>query len=166
MTAEQTIEGGAVIHHEPNMNGTVTEAERPAGFWIRFFAYIIDAIIVTSISGLVLSPLMLVNDGYPIEIGFWTINGIVATFIYYIYFFTMTKLFQQTLGKMIIGIKVVSTENRQLTWSDVFFRETVGRIIHNAFGILKLLYVIIAFTENKQGIHDMIGNTKVVYING
>lgn len=140
------------------------EEERLAGFWIRFAAYIIDAILISCISGIILSPLMLVNDGYPIEVSAWTVNGIVATLIYYLYFFVMTKFFQQTLGKMIIGLKVVSTKDRPLTWQDVFFRETIGRIIHNAFMILKLLYVIVAFTKNKQGIHDMIGNTKVVYI--
>lgn len=140
------------------------EEERVAGFWIRFVAYIIDAILISSISGLVLSPLMLVNDGFPIEVSAWTVNGIIATLIYYIYFLVMTKLFQQTLGKMIIGIKVVSIDNRALTWQDVFFRETIGRIIYNAFWILKLLYLTVAFTKNKQGIHDMIGNTKVVYI--
>lgn len=140
------------------------EEERLAGFWIRFAAYIIDAILISSISGIILSPLMLVNDGYPIEISAWTLNGIIATLIYYVYYLLMTKFFQQTLGKMIVGIKVISTANRPLTWQDAFFRETIGRIIHNAFFILKLLYLMVAFTNNKQGIHDMIGNTKVVYI--
>lgn len=142
----------------------IKEEERLAGFWIRFAAYIIDAILISSISGIILSPLMLVNDGYPIEISAWTLNGIIATLIYYVYYLLMTKFFQQTLGKMIVGIKVISTANRPLTWQDAFFRETIGRIIHNAFFILKLLYLMVAFTNNKQGIHDMIGNTKVVYI--
>lgn len=161
-------ENGNMNYNEVNetnfASGPTEEEERVAGFWIRFAAYIIDAILISSISGLVLSPLMLVNDGFPIEVSAWTVNGIIATLIYYIYFLVMTKLFQQTLGKMIIGIKVVSIDNRALTWQDVFFRETIGRIIYNAFWILKLLYLTVAFTKNKQGIHDMIGNTKVVYI--
>lgn len=134
------------------------------GFWYRVIAYIIDIVIISSISGILLSPLMLVNNGIPFDIGFWTLNGILATMIYYVYFFFLTKLFQQTLGKMIVGIKVVQQVDEQLSWSDVFFREIIGRIIHNVFFFLKLLYLLVAFTKEKQGFHDMIGNTRVVFI--
>src|SRR5699024_5616233 len=78
-----------------------------AGFWMRFWAYLIDVIIVFSINGILLSPLMFLNDGLPLEIGFWTVNGILAGIIYYVYFLLMTKLFQQTVGKMILGLKVI-----------------------------------------------------------
>lgn len=134
-----------------------------AGFWMRFWAYLLDVIVVFSINGLLLSPLKMVNDGAPIEIGFWTLTGILSGIVYYVYFVLMTKYFQQTLGKMVFGLKVVPEKDDTLRWTDLLFREVIGRFIYNvAFG-LKLLYIVVAFTEEKQGIHDMIGNTRVVH---
>lgn len=138
--------------------------EKAAGFWYRLIAYIIDVIIVGSINGVLLTPLIFINNGVPIEISFWTLNGILSLVIYYAYFFLMTKFFQQTLGKMIVGIKVISVKEDTISWSDIFYREVVGRIFYNAFMMLKLLYLIVAFTKNKQGLHDMIGRTRVIFI--
>ncbi|HLQ95607.1 MAG TPA: RDD family protein [Pseudogracilibacillus sp.] len=136
---------------------------RSAGFWMRFWAYLIDVIILFAINGLVLSPLGFLNEGAAFDIGFWTMNGVLATIIYYVYFILMTKLAQQTVGKMILGLKVISEKAEKPNWLDVLFRELVGRFFYNAFLILKLLYIIVAFTEKKQGLHDFIGQTRVVH---
>lgn len=140
------------------------ETFRYAGFWMRFWAYMIDVIIVASINGILLSPLLFVNDGYPIEISFWTLNGILSAIVYYVYFLIMTKIFSQTLGKMILGLKVVGENDQPLQWSDLFFREVIGRFLHNVFLVLKLLYLVVAFSKDKQGIHDMLGNTRVIHV--
>jgi len=136
---------------------------KAAGFWMRFWAYIIDGVILFGINGLLLSPLGFLNEGMPIELGFWTVNGILAGTIFYLYFLFMTKIYQQTIGKMILGIKVVSDRKEKLSWGDVFFREVIGRIIYNVFFVLKLLYLVVAFTNKKQGLHDLIGNTRVIH---
>lgn len=149
---------------EQEVGESIKSWHQYAGFWMRFGAYIIDVILIASINGILLSPLLLVNGGFPIDIGLWTLNAIIATVIYYSYFILFTKLFQQTLGKMIVGIKVIHKDDTPLTWSDLFFREVVGRIIHNVFLILKLLYLAVAFSDEKQGFHDMIAETRVVKI--
>lgn len=151
-------------HHDQSEPEMVIHEERAAGFWIRFAAYIIDIVVIGSINAILLSPLLFVNDGYPIEVSLWTVNGIVSAIVYYVYFLLMTKFYQQTLGKMILGLKVIGESGESMTWGDLFFREIIGRIIHNVFFILKLLYLTVAFTNKKQGIHDMIANTKVVRI--
>src|SRR5690625_1929519 len=137
---------------------------RYAGFWMRFWAYLFDVIIVFSINGILLSPLKFLYEGVQFEIGFWTVNGILAGAIYYIYFLLMTKFFQQTLGKMILGLKVIKENEGTLLWSDLLFREVVGRFIYNVLSILKLLYIVVAFSPEKKGIHDMIGNTRVIHV--
>lgn len=134
-----------------------------AGFWMRFWAYLVDVIVIFSLKGILLSPLKFMNEGIPIEIGFWTVNGLFAALIFYIYFLLMTKFFNQTIGKMIFGLKVISEKNHSLKWSDLFFREVVGRFIYNVIFVMKLLYIIVAFTEEKQGIHDMFGSTYVIH---
>lgn len=137
---------------------------RYAGFWMRFWAYTFDLIIVFSISGILLSPLKLMNNGATIPISAWTLNGILASLVFYIYFAWMTKQLGQTLGKMIFGLKVVRIDEQPLLWKDLLFREVIGRFIYQVFFFMHILYVIVAFNKEKQGIHDMVGNTKVIHV--
>lgn len=137
---------------------------RYAGFWMRLWAYTFDLIIVFSISGILLSPLKLMNNGATIPISVWTLNGILASLVFYIYFAWMTKQLGQTLGKMIFGLKVIRMDEQPLLWKDLLFREVIGRFIYQVFFFMNILYVIVAFNKEKQGIHDMIGNTKVIHI--
>ncbi|WP_163969532.1 RDD family protein [Oceanobacillus halotolerans] len=138
---------------------------RYAGFWMRFWAYLADLIIIFSLSGILLTPLKFINDGIAIEIGYWTLNAILGAVIFYLYFVLMTKYFNQTLGKMIFGLKVIRQDQEELTWSDLLFREVVGRFIHRVFFFMSLLYIVVAFTNEKQGIHDMFGDTRVIHTN-
>ncbi|WP_231514880.1 RDD family protein [Oceanobacillus salinisoli] len=134
-----------------------------AGFWMRFWAYLADLIIVFSINGIILSPLRFLNDGAAIDIGFWTLSGILSSIVFYLYFVLMTKFYQQTLGKMIFGLKVVRSDGEKLSWNDLIFRELVGRFLHRVFFITFLLYIVVAFNSEKQGIHDLIAGTRVVF---
>ncbi|MFC2947093.1 RDD family protein [Virgibacillus sediminis] len=136
---------------------------RYAGFWMRFWAYLADLLITAAVSGILLSPLRIFTDAGAVEIGYWTVAGILGSIIFYLYFLLMTRFFGQTLGKMIFGLKVISEDGGKLTWRDLLFREVVGRFLHRAFAILALLYLVVAFSPEKQGIHDMIGNTRVVF---
>jgi len=140
------------------------EKHRYAGFWMRFWAYLIDAFVISGVSGMLLSPLLFTNGGDPIPLSVWTVNGLLAGLIYHLYFILMTKYAGQTLGKMVLGIRVIQKNDEPLTWLDVIFREGIGRFIYNIMFGLKLLYLIIAFTSEKQGIHDMIGHTRVVHV--
>ncbi|GIO25601.1 RDD family protein [Ornithinibacillus bavariensis] len=137
--------------------------QRYAGFWMRFWAYFIDVLVIFSLNGILLSPFKFINDGIAISIGFWTVTGIVGSIVFYAYFLLMTKFLGQTIGKMILGIRVIREDEKPLRWSDLIFREVVGRFIYRVFTILMLLYVVVGFTEQKQGLHDMIGNTRVVF---
>ncbi|HLR80124.1 MAG TPA: RDD family protein [Bacillota bacterium] len=136
---------------------------RYAGFWMRFWAYIVDLIIVFSLNGILLSPLKFINEGEPIEAGIWTISGILGTIILYVYFVWMTKWKGQTIGKMIFGLKVIHKEEKPLRWSDLIFREVIGRFFYRVFWIINLLYLVVAFDRKKQGIHDKLADTVVIH---
>src|SRR5699024_5406077 len=136
---------------------------RYAGFWMRFWAYIVDLIIVFSLNGILLSPLKFINEGEPIEAGIWTISGILGTIILYVYFVWMTKWKGQTIGKMIFGLKVIHKEEKPLRWSDLIFREVIGRFSYRVFLIITLLYLVVAFDRKKQGIHDKLADTVVIH---
>jgi uncharacterized RDD family membrane protein YckC len=136
---------------------------RYAGFWMRFWAFLIDLIVISSLNGILVSPFKFVNEGIAISVGFWTVPGIISAIVFYAYFILMTKFFGQTIGKMILGIKVVRENEEPLRWSDVLFRELIGRFLYRAFWFLTALYIIVGFMDEKQGIHDMIADTRVVF---
>lgn len=155
-------------HLQPQSSNqqTYISHDRPAGFWMRFWAYITDIIIVFSINGIVLKIVNMVNADQ-ITISVWTIGGIVSAIVFYIYFLLMTKFYGQTLGKMIFGLKVIPNERDDgpLEWDDLLYREVIGRFIYKSFFILNVLYIVVAFNKEKQGIHDMFGDTRVVHTN-
>jgi len=145
------------------INTSVESQPEKAGFWVRFWAYLIDVVVVFSLNGIILSPTAFFPNAAVFEWEYISFIGILSGLVLLYVFSVMTKGFEQTLGKMAMGIKVISTEQRKIAWGDLVFREIIGRFIHNVFFILKILYLVVAFTNEKQGIHDMIGNTRVVY---
>ena len=72
----------------------------------------------------------------------------------------MTKYLQQTVGKIIMGIKVVSRDDSQLTWSTIIFREVIGRFISK---LLVIPYLLVAFTPKKEALHDIFADTFVIH---
>ena len=136
---------------------------KSAGFWIRFFAYVVDVCLIWAVLRLLivhnLFQLLNISDA---KIWFVSIESLVASILFFAYFVCMTKWFNQTLGKMIFGIRVVSDSGEPLTWTTVLIREWIGRYISV---VIKVLYVIVAFTPNHKAIHDYIADTRVVYEN-
>lgn len=61
------------------------------------------------------------------------------------------------------GLKVISQKDEKLTWDTVIFRELVGRFIHHALFINPILYLFVAFSARKEGIHDRVADTFVVH---
>ncbi|WP_416151499.1 RDD family protein [Salipaludibacillus sp. HK11] len=131
-----------------------------AGFWMRVWAYLVDLFVVSSLNGILLVPLFLAID-VNLSIGIFTVGGVISTIVAFTYFTLMTKYFRQTLGKQLLGIKVYSYKNEDLTWMDVVFREIIGRYLHQSIVITNILYLFVAFSPEKRGIHDRIGNTFV-----
>ena len=158
MTSEEKI-----LIEEEN-SSTPINTERFAGFWMRLWAFLADLIIIFSINGILLSPLKFINEGASINISIWTLNGIMSAIVFYLYFLIMTKKLGQTVGKMIFGLQVIRSDHKPLQWSDLVFREVVVRFVYKVFFFLNLLYLIVAFNKEKKGLHDMIGNTRVVHI--
>lgn len=133
-----------------------------ASFFPRFVSYLIDIIVLWAVAQLTVVPILTVLGMRDVHyfIPALSIENIATTLIYFIYFTLMTYFFKQTLGKMILGISVISAKGRKLTFGQVFYRETVGRIISNT--LLYLPYLAVLFTDAKIGLHDFIGDTYAV----
>ena len=134
---------------------------KTGGFWMRFWAFIIDSLVIAAIVGIAVKPLFAVMD--------WSVTGdswyapftIVSGFFFYAYFVLMTKYFKQTLGKMVFGLKVQKDNGEPLDWMTVLFREGIGRFINGT--MLYLPYLIIAVAPNNKSIADYFADTIVVH---
>ncbi|MFC7373370.1 RDD family protein [Fictibacillus iocasae] len=131
-----------------------------AGFWIRFWAFLLDFAVVSSLNRFILFPFFFTENPSFGPAGIFTLEGLIAAIVLYAYYMVMTKVFSQTLGKMVFNIRVIAKEHETLTWPDLFFREVVGKFISK---FLFLGYIAAAFSKRKQGFHDRFADTYVVY---
>lgn len=121
-----------------------------AGFFIRLVAFVIDLVLVGSLTA-ILSPLFADQA---------ILKNLVSILIYLAYFVLTTGLTKgQTLGKMILGLKVVRVDGKELNWTDVFFREACCRLI---LKMVLPLYLLAGVTDKKQHLGDLICDTMVI----
>lgn len=131
-----------------------------AGFWMRFWAYLLDLVVIGSVQRLIVYPVFRALDLSIVEESIFSPITIATAAVFYAYFVLMTKFYRQTIGKMVFGMKVVALNGEKLSWGTVMFREWIGRFIS---ATVFILYVVVAFTKKKQGIHDLFADTTVIY---
>jgi uncharacterized RDD family membrane protein YckC len=131
-----------------------------AGFWMRFWAYLLDLLVVGSINRIIINPLFRIFDIPIHDPGIFSPISIATAVTFYLYFVLMTKFYQQTLGKMVFGLKVVALNDGQLSWLTVLFREFIGRFISKT---IIIGYIVTAFLPKKQGLHDIFADTSVIH---
>lgn len=136
---------------------------KTAGFWMRFCAYVLDSLVIAAIIGIIINPIFHLNNWSLNDTVWYAPISIISALIYYTYFVMMTKLWQQTLGKMVFGLRVQSLNGGKLDFQTLLFREVVGRFISNV--VLYLPYIIVAFTPKNQGVQDYVADTIVVHEN-
>jgi uncharacterized RDD family membrane protein YckC len=132
-----------------------------AGFWVRFAAYLFDALIVSAAIDLL--QLLFGFAGIsiaPFNLGFFVamLVGIVAAGFYYIF---LTYKYQATFGKMILGLKVFSANLERPSLGRIFVREIPAKVISGA--ILYIGFIMAGFNKRKQALHDKVAKTVVVY---
>jgi len=149
-----------------------------AGFWLRFVAFIIDAIIIGVLQSFVFVPIL-----GALGIGIFNstpdmsdpdqVAGMVATIaaamgtvwilamiIQILYFtFMESSKYQATVGKLAIGLMVTDMNGAKLDFTKALVRN-LCRIISNI--TMAIGYIIAGFTEKKQALHDIIAGTLVV----
>lgn len=133
--------------------------QKTAGFWMRFWAFALDSLIVLAIIGLLVRPVFYVTGWEMDSFTWYAPYAISSAIVYYSYFVVMTYYFGQTIGKMIFGLRVVSVDGVKPSFMDILFREWIGRFICNSF---MLLYFVVVFLDKHQGLHDYFADTMVV----
>jgi uncharacterized RDD family membrane protein YckC len=134
-----------------------------AGFWLRFAALMIDMVIFFVFNAIVLGILGInfINSSDPEAaltgvLGYYGIIQIGA-----ILYFTLmeSSAWQATLGKRAVGIIVTDLNGQRISFPRALGRY-FGKILS---GIVLLIgYIMAAFTDRKQALHDLVASTLVI----
>ena len=130
------------------------------GFWIRFVAYIIDAILISLVFGVVTSIFGVryveMDDLSRID----PTTNLLSLVVAWLYFALMESSERgATVGKMAMGLRVVSNDGKRIS-----FMNATGRYFAKILSALIFCigFIMIAFTDRKRGLHDMIAGTLVI----
>ncbi|MGH9316332.1 MAG: RDD family protein, partial [Thermoanaerobaculia bacterium] len=158
---------GSTIGQSPFPAADAT-AVRYGGFWRRFAAAIVDGFILWGVN-LAASFLMRVSAGVPVgplwkaSAGatplFTCVEGLVSLVIGWIYCAGLeSSVKQATIGKMALGMRVTDLAGRRIS-----FGRATGRHFSKILSTLILFigFLMVAFSEKKQGLHDRIAETLV-----
>jgi uncharacterized RDD family membrane protein YckC len=139
------------------------------GFWRRVLAYIIDTIILSIVGGMISGSLLgsaaglgAITGGVD-ETTMFTgamlgVQGI-SFVINWLYFALLeSSSMQGTLGKKALGMIVTDLDGNRIG-----FGRATGRYFAKFLSAIILLigFVMVAFTQRKQGLHDIIASTLV-----
>lgn len=148
-----------------------------AGFWKRFAAYLIDALILSAAYFVLLVPFLgllglgavsaEVTESEEVALGFFIaamsayLFAILAiTIAGWLYFALMESSSKgATLGKMALGIKVTDLNGNKISFGRATGRY-FGKIVSGM--ILYIGFIMAGFTEKKQALHDMMAGCLVV----
>jgi len=134
-----------------------------AGFWIRVVASLVDSTLVSLLqfifgTALVAAAVALTGGGED-HLGMviaWSFGPALGV-LYYVGF---TGYCGQTPGKMALRIKVIRSDGNDIGYGTAFLRETVAKFLSAL--ILGIGYLMVAFDEQKQGLHDRLVKTYVI----
>jgi uncharacterized RDD family membrane protein YckC len=154
--------------YSPAPYPVVSTGTHYGGFWIRVVAAIIDTIIVR----VVVAPIGLMFGGMSFLTGMGggiphagvALLGGGITFLLvvaggWLYeAFLESSSYQATLGKMIFGMKVTDLHGNRIS-----FARATGRHFAKLLStmILFIGFIMVGFTERKQGLHDILAGTLV-----
>ena len=143
-----------------------------AEFIVRFFALLIDEFLAFSAAGLAYGLFALLamaigavtgggEGGFAgLFIGL-ILGGTVATLTYIVYFVKLeTGSKQATLGKQMLGIKICNAQGGRIS-----ILQSLGRLfVKDTFSLFFFMagYIMAAFTEKKQALHDFVASSYVV----
>ncbi len=129
---------------------------KPAGFWVRLVALITDAIIL-SVCLITFSFMLGFNDDQ---------TQLFSTLVEVAYSVLLPLTWVgYTIGKRLLGIRIVKLNGENVGLGNMLLREIVGRMIYVfTFGIGIIISIfLVAFREDKRALHDLIAGTYVTF---
>ena len=126
------------------------------GFWIRTLAYIIDTLIIVILSEIIVQYVKYFAGNDDLS----SFAAIVPLLISFIYMTILWSSVQSTVGQKVCGLRVVDA----MTGTKISVLRGAGRwfALLLAMSLLFIGVIMVAFTERKRGLHDMLAGTYVV----
>ena len=145
------------------------------GLWKRFAARMVDGIVVAMVLYALWLPLVFLGGGLDQPPGDPAAGAAATVLVLLIYPLSLlipmvyygwmqSSGRQATLGKLAVGIKVVRSDGRPVS----FWRSALRELMYGLFGMVTcgigplIIGVMVAATERSQGLHDMASDTLVV----
>jgi len=149
------------------------DLEKYGGFWIRLVAHLIDSLILFMVNIAVFFALLFVysllfggssgshDTGFLVIFILWLLFMVIFNWLYYAFQESSSR--QATIGKQLMGLAVTDYDEKKIS-----FWTATGRWATKLLSALTLNlgYIMIGFTEKKQGLHDYIVQTCVVKKSG
>ncbi|KZE73416.1 hypothetical protein AV654_32590 [Paenibacillus elgii] len=136
-----------------------------AGFFERFFAFVIDLFVMIVIGTIIGYGLLGLLPTFSSGINPDSFESVMTTMLVYplvfwlYYALSESSLWMSTLGKKLLGIQVVDYSFERISFSRAtarFFSKFVSVFI------MYIGFIMVAFTKNKQGLHDIISGCYVI----
>jgi uncharacterized RDD family membrane protein YckC len=145
---------------------------RPAGFWIRFVAYLIDGLVLGVVAAVLLVIFVVVaasTDNTPddeaspavVALGLALIAAFAAIGWLYEALLTSSER-AATLGKMALGLRVVRADGARLSFGRATARYFL-KVLITPMVPLFIGYLLAAFTTGKKALHDLLAETLVIH---
>lgn len=123
----------------------------------RIVAWIIDIILVTIITGVILAPLNVFG-----EVGV-ALNGSIGVLLTLAYFIYMEATYGQTFGKRLMKIMVVKADGSATNMEAAIIRNLL-RLVDNFPFFYLVGLLVIWVTDRDQRLGDVLGDTVVVRV--
>jgi uncharacterized RDD family membrane protein YckC len=133
----------------------------PAGFWIRFGAWLIDQILLGVVGTIILVAFWDPPTGDSLLEAF-TLSSRewLITFLFEAAYWTFTiGRWGKSIGKALLQVKVVRVDGGKVSYPLAFARYLASLLSWMMFGIGHL---IIVFHPQKRALHDLICDTRVI----
>jgi uncharacterized RDD family membrane protein YckC len=170
---------GGTVYAPPAQAGWQAPVARPAvayaGFWLRFVAFIIDALVLYFVGMIVMLPFaasmglgmrgMMTGRPPNLEGLLPMIHAMIRLALlrmvlnWLYYSLLESSAWQATLGKKALGLEVTDLDGNRISFGRAtgrFFAKFISSII------LGIGYIMAGFTEKKQALHDILAGTLVI----
>jgi len=131
------------------------EERRPAGFWARVGATLLDGFII----------------GIPLVIVSYLVTGTtdetpITSFGNLLYALVVPVIWTgYTIGKRIVGVRIIRMDGRNVGIGTMLLRTVVSGILYwITFGVLVIVSAfMVGLRNDKRAIHDFIAQTQVIH---